>query len=185
MNFVGGLAKIVSGRADEKPDPRDKRFADPTWTKSKVHASLWQTYAALASAVNEFVEKADLSEVDRQRARLAGSILIDALAPSNTLVNPVAMRQIIDTGGESLIRGAQNFVDDLVNNGGLPASVDKSKFQVGKNLATAKGPAYSGARLSNCFSLGRRARRFIRARWSSCPRRSTSTTPTISPPTRA
>ena len=38
MNFVGGLAKIVSGQADEKPDPRDKRFADPAWTKSKVHA---------------------------------------------------------------------------------------------------------------------------------------------------
>jgi polyhydroxyalkanoate synthase subunit PhaC len=53
MNFVGGLAKIVSGQADEKPDPRDKRFADPTWTKSKAHAALWQTYAALGSAANE------------------------------------------------------------------------------------------------------------------------------------
>ena len=140
MNFVGSLANIVTGKADEKPDPRDKRFADPTWGNSEVHAALWQAYAALGSAVNDFVERADLSDADRQRARLAGSILIDALAPSNMLlVNPTALRQIVDTGGESLIRGASNFVNDLVNNGGLPASVDKSKFQVGKNLATAEG----------------------------------------------
>jgi polyhydroxyalkanoate synthase subunit PhaC len=139
-NFVGSLAKIVTGAADEKPDPRDKRFADPTWTKSRPHAALWQTYAALGSAVNEFVEKAELSNVDRRRARLASSILIDALAPSNMLlVNPTAMRQIVDTDGESLIRGANNFVSDLINNGGLPATVDKSKFQVGKNLATSEG----------------------------------------------
>ena len=122
LNFVGSLANIVSGQADEKPDQRDKRFADPAWAKSKLHAALWQSYAALGSAVNDFVEKADLSEVDRQRARLASSILIDALAPSNMLLaNPTALRQIVDTGGESLIRGANNFVNDLVNNGGLPA----------------------------------------------------------------
>lgn len=155
MNFVGGLAKIVSGQADEKPDPRDKRFADPTWTKSKVHAALWRTYAALGSAVNQFVEKADLSEVDRQRARLASSILIDALAPSNMLlVNPTAMRQIVDTGGESLIRGAKNFADDLVNNGGLPASVDKSKFQVGKNLATTSGACVFRSEIAELLQFG-------------------------------
>ena len=140
LSFVGSLANIVSGKADEKPDQRDKRFADPTWAKSKVHKTLLQTYAALGSAVNDFVEKADLSEVDRQRAKLASSILIDALAPSNMLLaNPTAVRQIVDTGGESLIRGANNFVTDLINNGGLPATVDKSKFQVGKNLATSEG----------------------------------------------
>ena len=140
MKFVGGLADIVSGKTDAKPDPRDKRFADPAWSKSKVHAALRQSYAALGSAVNDFVEKADLSEVDRRRARLASSILVDALAPSNMLLaNPAALRQIVDTGGESLIRGANNFVNDLIHNGGLPASVDKSKFQVGKNLATAEG----------------------------------------------
>src|SRR5262249_2673629 len=61
---------------------------------------------------------------------------VDALAPTNALLtNPTALKQLIDTGGESLWRGLKSYVEDLVQNGGLPSQVKKSAFQVGENLA--------------------------------------------------
>ena len=70
------------------------------------------------------------------------------------LANPTAVRQIVDTGGESLMARAKNFVDDLVNNGGLPASVDKSKFQVGKNLATTNGACVFRSEIAELLQFG-------------------------------
>src|SRR5262249_22136749 len=35
--------------------------------------------------------------------------------------------------------GVENFIGDLVHNGGLPAQVDTRSFAVGKNLATTPG----------------------------------------------
>ncbi len=140
MGLMGNLVDIVTGKTDTAPDKSDKRFADPTWGKSKIHKGLWQGYNAWSHAVNEFVEKAELSTVDRQRAQLISSIVIDAMAPSNSmLTNPASLRQAIDTGGASLVSGAKNFIGDLINNGGMPSSVDKSKFTVGKNIATSPG----------------------------------------------
>ncbi len=141
MGFLGSLAGIVTGQVDAVPDGRvDKRFADPTWGKSRIHKGLWQSYMAWNKAMTEFVETATMTDIDRQRARLISTILVDAMSPSNVLMaNPAAVRQMIDTGGESLFRGAKNFVGDLVSNGGMPSSVDKSKFTVGVNLATSPG----------------------------------------------
>ena len=47
--------------------------------------------------------------------------------------------RITETRGKSLLWGLQNFVDDLLNNAGMPRQVDERKFQVGRNLATTPG----------------------------------------------
>jgi polyhydroxyalkanoate synthase len=49
------------------------------------------------------------------------------------------MKKLVDTGGTSLVHGLENFIGDLVGNGGLPAQVDTRSFAVGKNLATTPG----------------------------------------------
>lgn len=140
MGFMTSLAGIVTGNADAKPDPRDKRFADPTWQNSKLHTGLWQTYMSWSKALNEFVSTAEFSDADRQRAQLVTSILIDAMAPSNImLANPAAVRRIADTGGASLVASAKNFVSDMIENGGMPSTVDKSKFKLGENIAISPG----------------------------------------------
>jgi polyhydroxyalkanoate synthase len=62
------------------------------------------------------------------------------MAPTNELAgNPAALKKLVDTGGASLVHGLENFVGDLVHNGGLPAQVDTRTFAVGKNLATTPG----------------------------------------------
>jgi len=74
------------------------------------------------------------------RARLITTVLVDALAPTNALLtNPAALKQVVDSGGESLWRGFKNFFEDLVQNRGLPSQVKKSAFKVGENLARTPG----------------------------------------------
>src|SRR5262245_1577750 len=138
--FMGELGKIATGQSERSPEAGDKRFADAAWKSSKLHRALLQAYLAWGSAINKFVDRSSLSELDKTRARLITTILADALAPSNALLtNPAAVKQIVDSGGESLWRGLMNYLDDFVQNGGLPSQVKKSAFKVGENLACTPG----------------------------------------------
>jgi len=138
--FVGELAKIATGQSDRSPQAGDRRFADPAWKSSNLYRGLLQAYLALGSAFDAFVDQSSLSELDKTRARLITTIVFDALAPTNALLtNPAALKQFIDSGGESLWRGFKNYVGDAVQNRGLPSQVNKSAFKVGENLARTPG----------------------------------------------
>jgi len=138
--FIGELGKIATGQSDRGPQVGDRRFADAAWKSSNLHRGLLQAYLAWGSAVDTLVSQSSLSELDKTRARLFTTIVVDALAPTNAfLTNPMALKQLIDSGGESLWHGLKNYVEDLVQNGGLPSQVKKSAFKVGENLARTPG----------------------------------------------
>jgi len=140
LSLLGELGKIGSGRSDRAQPAGDKRFADTTWKNSAAHRRLLQAYLAWGDALNGFIDKTSLGEVDKARARLIANILIDAVSPTNVpITNPAAVRQALDTGGESLWRGIKNYLSDLAENGRLPAQVDKSRFKLGVNVATTPG----------------------------------------------
>ena len=140
LSFLGELTDIVSGKSERVPQPGDKRFGDPTWTNSTLHSRLLKAYLAWGAAVENFVTHSSLSAVDKQRASLLTTILVDAFAPTNAfMTNPAAMRKLLDTGGDSLVKGLKNYVDDLLKNGALPSQVETSAFKVGQNLATTPG----------------------------------------------
>jgi polyhydroxyalkanoate synthase subunit PhaC len=140
LSFLGELSEIIGGKSNRAPQQADKRFTDPTWTNSALHSRLLKAYLAWSAAVENFVSQTSLSEVDKQRASLFTTILVDALAPTNSLIaNPAAMRKLLDTGGESMWKGLMNYIEDLFKNGGLPSQVDTSAFKVGQNLATTPG----------------------------------------------
>ncbi len=140
MNFATEWGKIVTGRSEVSADPKDRRFADPAWKTSPLHKALMQSYMAWGQQVTEMVAKSSLDGKDAARAKLVTSIFVDAMAPSNNpLLNPTAVKTMVETGGKSAVQGLKNFLDDMTRNGGLPSSVDASKFKVGENLANAKG----------------------------------------------
>jgi polyhydroxyalkanoate synthase subunit PhaC len=140
LSFVGELGSIMAGKSERAPKAGDKRFSDQTWKESSLHSSLLKAYLAWGEAVNGLVEKTSLSDIDKQRAHLVTDILIDAVAPTNTmLTNPAAVRKFIDTGGQSMWSGLKNYMDDLTHNRGMPSMVDTSAFKVGENLATTPG----------------------------------------------
>lgn len=140
FSFLRELGDIATGKSQRTAETTDKRFADAAWKNSKFHRSLLQAYLAWGDSLEKFVAQSGLNQQDKERAHLVRSILVDSVAPTNIfLTNPAALRQFVDTGGESLWRGFKNYIDDLKNNGGLPSQVDKTPFKVGENLATTPG----------------------------------------------
>ena len=140
LAFLAELGRIATGGSELAPDAKDRRFADPAWKESVAYRSLAQGYLAWGNALYRFLDEAKLDKRDAERARFVVSLVVDAMSPTNSLAgNPAALKKLVDTGGASLVHGLENFVGDLVRNGGLPAQVDTRTFAVGRNLATTPG----------------------------------------------
>jgi polyhydroxyalkanoate synthase len=140
VGFLRELTDIARGKSESAPEAGDKRFSDPAWKSSPVHGGLLKAYLAWGSALNGFVSQSSLSGADKERAQLITTIIVDALAPTNSLLgNPAALRQLVDTGGQSLWRGLNNYLEDIAKNGGMPSQVDASAFKVGGNIAVTPG----------------------------------------------
>jgi polyhydroxyalkanoate synthase len=89
---------------------------------------------------HDWVDAVGFESIDRQRAHFLLGLVTDALAPSNFLLgNPSALQRARETRGGSLVKGARNFIDDVLHNGGMPSQVDKRPFKVGENLANTPG----------------------------------------------
>jgi polyhydroxyalkanoate synthase subunit PhaC len=117
-------------------DPKDRRFADPTWTDNPAFYALRQAYLATARLSDQLIDAAELDPVADGKARLVSRLVLDALAPTNFLpTNPAALKRALETGGGSVLKGARNALDDLLHNGGRPRQVDTGPFRLGENLA--------------------------------------------------
>ena len=138
--LAGELARILAGRSALAPAAGDRRFADAAWSGNAGYRRLLQAYVALGAALDRSVDDARMDPLNTQRARFATSLLIDALAPTNSLAgNPAALRKLAATKGTSLLRGLANLVDDIASGRGLPKQVDPRPFTVGRNLASTPG----------------------------------------------
>jgi polyhydroxyalkanoate synthase len=122
------------------PDPRDGRFRDPTWTDNIFYHGGQAVYLLTARLLEELVHAAGLEPTEASKAEFAASILADALSPTNfVLGNPRAVKRAYETAGTSVVRGARNFVHDMVKNDGWPSQVDRSSFVLGRNTAATPG----------------------------------------------
>ncbi|TQV84829.1 alpha/beta fold hydrolase [Exilibacterium tricleocarpae] len=130
---------ILAGKSQLKPERGDKRFLDPTWTQNPVYRRLMQAYLAWTRQMQALCDDIMEMEDDKKRARFIMALLTDTFSPTNTLANPAAIKRLLETGGISLVKGFQHFLDDMRNNGGLPSQVDTSAFEVGENIATSAG----------------------------------------------
>jgi len=134
------MVKIMTGKSDLAPDPKDKRFMDPAWQYNPFFRAGAQYYLAVQKGMHNWLQDLELDDLERDRANFISNIIIDSLAPTNTLVgNPTAQKRLIDSGGLSLIKGLQNAYKDLTPNKGMVSQVDKRPFKLGENVATSKG----------------------------------------------
>ncbi|AUX70098.1 class II poly(R)-hydroxyalkanoic acid synthase [Porphyrobacter sp. HT-58-2] len=134
------MVKIMTGKSELAPDPKDKRFMDPAWQYNPFFRAGAQYYLAVQKGMKNWLEELELDELERNRANFIANIILDGLAPTNTLAgNPTAQKQIINSGGLSLIKGLQNAYNDIVHNKGMVSQVDKRPFKLGENIATSKG----------------------------------------------
>jgi polyhydroxyalkanoate synthase subunit PhaC len=137
--LAGELAKIAAGRSDISFDQRDQRFSDEAWRTVPYFRILGQSYRLFEMWTNRMQESVDGSWQAKARARFAADVITAALSPTNYLAtNPAAVRKAAETGGMSLVHGAQNMLRDLAR-GGMPSSADRKPFVVGENLACTPG----------------------------------------------
>ncbi len=138
--FGEDVVKIMTGKSELAPAPKDRRFADPAWTYNPFYRAGVQYYLAMQERTRAWIDDLNFDESEQNRARFVSAMILDALAPTNSLAgNPSAIKRAIDSGGLSLMKGLQNAYNDIVHNDAIVSQVDKRPFKVGENLATSPG----------------------------------------------
>ena len=142
MQLWSSTARQAAGETPD-PAPADKRFKDPAWSENPMFDMMRRSYLLTSDWMNGLI--AGVEDVDptlKRRAQFFTRLLTDAFSPSNFLAsNPVALKALAETSGESLVKGMQNFAADLERGGGSLriSQADYGKFVVGENVATAPG----------------------------------------------
>ena len=85
LELVASAGKRLSGEDAAPviaPDPRDKRFADPDWSKNQFFDFLKQFYLLTAQWAERLVRTAEVDPHTRQKAEFYMRQIMAALAPS-------------------------------------------------------------------------------------------------------
>jgi len=139
-SLAAELVRIGAGTSALAPDRRDRRFADPAWTGNALLHRIVQSYLVARQTADQLIQDAGLGPRDEKRVRFGAGNLIEALSPSNVpLVNPSSAKAAIDTGGLSLARGGLSLLRDMASPPRIPEMVDRSAFEVGRNIAVTPG----------------------------------------------
>src|ERR1051326_5030086 len=112
LAFAAETARIAGGSSGLAPDTKDRRFQDPTWRENDLYQRTLQLYLAANKEMQDWVNAISLDDDERKRAHFVLAMLMDALAPSNSILNPEALKRFLETGGMSSIHGLRHLLDD-------------------------------------------------------------------------
>jgi polyhydroxyalkanoate synthase subunit PhaC len=122
------------------PLPEDRRFTAPDW-QTPPFSLIWQSFLFTQQWWHNATT--GVRGVEPRRAEIVRFTirqLLDAVSPSNFLfTNPEVLRLTLETGGQNLWQGWQNFLEDAERAvlGEPPAS--SGRYQVGRDLAVTPG----------------------------------------------
>lgn len=126
-----------------QPTKGDKRFNDPDWTENPAFDAIKQSYLLTSNWLNDLVANVeDVDPTTKRRVEFFMKMMTDAISPTNFLMsNPAALRELVESRGDSLVKGMEHFAADLERGGGKLAisQTDAQQFVVGENVATAPG----------------------------------------------
>jgi len=126
-----------------KPAPDDRRFRAPEWQESHFFDFIKQSYLLTSNWFLSSVQNTEgLDEKSAQKLAFYTRQFMDALSPTNfAMSNPTVLQETLDSGGENLLNGLRNMLDDLERGGGkLDIRMsDKDDFSVGENIAVTPG----------------------------------------------
>ena len=138
--------RLMGGTPDApvvEPAPGDARFKDAAWSESEVFDFIKQSYLLSSRFVQEAVQQMDGADPKaRQKIDFYTRQMVDALSPSNfALTNPEVLRRTIETNGDNLVRGLDNFLTDLERgHGRLRITMsDPDAFRLGETIAVTPG----------------------------------------------
>jgi polyhydroxyalkanoate synthase len=146
MTLVGSATRRFMGEAAEPvvtPAKDDKRFRDPAWQEGAVFDFIKQSYLLSARWIQSVVKNVEgLDEKTAQKVDFYTRQFVDAVAPSNfVMTNPQVLRATLETGGDNLVKGLENLLDDLERGKGqlLVKMTDPDAFKIGGNIVLAPG----------------------------------------------
>jgi polyhydroxyalkanoate synthase subunit PhaC len=123
-----------------KPLPQDHRFDAQQW-QHWPYDILYQSFLLTQQWWhNATTGIAGVSRKNGEIVEFASRQILDVVSPSNFLLtNPVVTEQTLKTGGENLIFGIENFIEDAERQVRGKKPVGTESFQVGRDVAVAPG----------------------------------------------
>jgi polyhydroxyalkanoate synthase len=120
------------------PKKADNRFKAPHWNKYPFFDFLKQNHLLIEQFALRIVDEVEMGESTKGRLDFYTKQYAELFSPANFLfTNPEVLELAVETKGDSLWKGFNNFVNDIEK--GRITQVDESAFEVGKNLATTPG----------------------------------------------
>ncbi|PZQ47214.1 MAG: class I poly(R)-hydroxyalkanoic acid synthase [Micavibrio aeruginosavorus] len=126
-----------------KPEPGDRRFRSDDWNENVLFDFIKQSYLMTSGWMHRVVRSTEgldkdmVNQIDFYTRQFA-----DAMAPTNfVLTNPDVLRETIKSGGENLVLGLENLIEDMERGHGelKISTTDYEAFKLGKNIAATKG----------------------------------------------
>src|SRR6266702_2838579 len=138
QRFLGGEAEPVV----ETPKG-DRRFKDSAWSDTALFDFIKQSYLLTARWMQSTVKEVEgLDDKTARKVDFYTRQFVDAMAPSNFLMtNPEVLKATLESGGENVVKGLQNLLDDLERGKGRLAikMSDMDAFRIGGNIAVTPG----------------------------------------------
>jgi len=139
MKLMGQQAAPVA-----EPHQGDRRFKHEDWEQNFLYDYIKQSYLIAARHLHQTLGSVEgLEPKTAKKVEFYTRQYIDALAPSNFLLtNPEALRETVSSGGQNLVKGLKNLLDDLARGDGEQVRLrmtDEKAFQLGVNIATTPG----------------------------------------------
>ena len=132
-----------TGKSDRRPVATDRRFQHSAWTENILFDYIKQSYLISAEAILSAVSRVNgLNPKTAHKVDFYTRQFVDAMSPSNFLAtNPEVLQTTIETGGENLLRGLTNLLDDLERGRGQLAvtMTDLKAFRLGESVAATPG----------------------------------------------
>lgn len=137
------LSKVWTSILTPQDAPvQDRRFRDSSWSDDPISRSYRDAFLAFEDAIEGLLDTLTEEGRDDLRVKFYTRQAISALSPANYLAtNAAARSRFVETGGQSVLDGIENLLDDLERGDGrLDISTnDATAFEVGTDLATTEG----------------------------------------------
>ncbi len=126
-----------------KPAPGDRRFKSAEWNENVLFDFIKQSYLMTSGWMQRVVRSTEgldkdvVEQIDFYTRQFA-----DAMAPTNfVLTNPDVLRETIRSGGENLVLGLENLIEDMERGHGelKISTTNPDAFKFGKNIAATEG----------------------------------------------
>jgi polyhydroxyalkanoate synthase len=123
-----------------QPEPGDRRFRSPGWSRSPYRLLAQSHLAAEAQWRAATSCLRGVAAHHARRVAFMGSSILNAVAPVNfPWSNPDVLDATLASNGQNFLRGMRNFWKDIAAQGGHFRPQDRPSWRVGETMATTEG----------------------------------------------